>query len=230
MFTQALQIPNQVCNYAACGPYDAAGLKVWNAQPLISGSLLHNGINTIGAGDFFGVHNQLPVHYAVNTGYGVPAGFAGHNIAQTQSVLGNFGSLSNRNWLLNNSVYHGTYSANESLGGCFESMGNLINFIDNDTEVCFECALPGLSSKDIDICVLNGEIRVRVISGIHGSSRTSNSRTTSTTAVRTPLCCMPLPSFCDAAKCTAKVEQGRLLITCPRTAEYVKNITRVKVS
>lgn len=130
-----------------------------------------------------------------------------------QSPVGHINNLGHGLSGYNTSAHNGLFGAT---GVCPVSM------TDNDTEVCFECVCPGVVAENLDVCVVNNEIRVRLLSGSTKTKTTSGSK-------GALICCFALPNFCDASKCTAKVENGCLLITCPRTAEYIKNITRVKV-
>ena len=109
-----------------------------------------------------------------------------------------------------------------------------VSCIDNDSEIIFECAVPGISSSNIEVAVVQNQIRVRLIP-TSGQSRsttttTSNGSRQGTTNVGAPIYTLPVPTFCDVNKINARVENGRLLISVPRSGEYQKNITRVKVS
>jgi HSP20 family molecular chaperone IbpA len=247
MFAQSIQYPTQNCTYATSfNPVGQGYRASWNGQPIVSSALLHNEllnkINSICAADFCGLNNQQSTPFAVNNGYGLQNGLAYNVHPSILNHAFNFGPLG-----LNNVAPVQHLNAIQQLYGPqgFGAVQGLtdaqacgmisnVSVIDNDTEVCFECACPGLTAKNIDVCIVHNEIRVRLISGSHTTTtKATGSRTTvgsASTGTCLPLCTLPLPSFCDANKCSARVEHGRLLITCPRTAEYVKNITRVKVS
>jgi|GEM_PF-3679709 len=250
MFAQAIQLPTQgyTCS-TGFNPNEALNL-CWNAQPVISSAILQNEllgrINSLGAGDFFGITNQYPGNCAVNSGLAVNHLHPG--ITTNGLGLGSFGlngfspvaaayGVNPHNGLHAGLAAQSGFLPVNQFGGNSGSYAHatsgcgLLGVIDNDTEIVFELALPGVSASHVDVCVVNSEIRVRLTNGSATTSKTAGSRATgSNTTTRTPVCCLTLPCFCDASKVTAKVEQGRLTITCPRTAEYVKNITRVKVS
>lgn len=250
MFAQSIQVPTQGYTYTTAFNPAESGILGWNGQPVITNAILQNElmgrINSIGSGDFFGITNQLPVHYAINNGL---------SLVQPTLGLGGLGYNNLAPWMLGYGMHPisalhagqlGGYGLNATnqFGGTnygFGGFGNhgiagngfgLIAVIDNDTEVVFELALPGVTAAQVDVNVVNGEIRVRLANGTSAARTTAGSRTSgSATSSRSmPAYSLPLPSFSDANKVTAKVVQGRLTITCPRTAEYVKNITRVKVS
>ncbi len=220
MFSQSRQVPTSNCTYSTSFiPRHTSGFAGWNPQQGIANVLLQNEllnrIQSICAADFY---NQRPVQYPVNAGldYNHSSPFhtqavGGHSIDQSplaQALLQMFAQ-----------PYGGLNTPASQANTC-----GPVSCIDNDTEVCFECDCPGLTARDLDICIVQNEIHIRLVTG---TTPKSNGNRASGRCV--PLFNLPLPSFCDPSKCSAKVEHGRLAITCPRTADYVKNITRVKV-
>jgi len=220
MFSQSRQVPTSHYTYSANFiPNQTSGFAGWNTQQGIANVLLQNEllnrIQSICAADFY---NQAPVQYPVNAGLSYNYSSPFH----TQSVGGHsLDQVSIAQALLQ--MFAQPYGGLNTFVAQANTCGP-VSCIDSDTEVSFECDCPGLTASNLDICIVQNEIHIRLLTGT--TPKTSSSRSSGRSV---PLFNLPLPSFCDPSKCTAKVEHGRLVITCPRTADYVKNITRVKV-
>lgn len=97
-----------------------------------------------------------------------------------------------------------------------------ISIVDNDTDLSYEFFVPGLTSANLDVSVVQNEIRVRMMH-VKG--------TTTQDGKGTLICRLPVPNFVEISKITARVHtDGHVSITVPRGSEFTKLIKKVKVS